>query len=192
MPASPNNSEKVSCHEFADILAEHVLRQIRENRDEAPNPEFRRFAQSVKADADAETIDNEILFLLSFCLSQICAFHIDDRAYLDELILRLYYALASQRSSEPSNFGAIAISRYEGYLEPYALDQKRMVQRPNGIIPWKFMLSQLGKNLRSDYDFETDYSDFFPASIGLREYIAVNMEFIKGTLDKLEFGKATT
>lgn len=185
-------SEKVTCHEFADILAEHVLRQIKGNRDEHPNPEFRHFAQSVKADADAETIDNEILFLLGFCLSQICAFHIDNQSYLDKLILRFYYSLVSQRSSEPSIFGAIAISRYEGYLEPYALDQKRMVQRPKGMIPWKFMLSQFGKNLRSDFDFETDHSDFVPASIGLGEYIASNMEFIKKVLDKLEFDKGTS
>jgi len=182
-------SEKYSCQEFADILAEHVLRQIKENRNGAPNPVFRRFAQSVKADADAETIDNEILFLLGFCYSQICAFHIDDQSYLDKLILRFYYSLVSQRSSEPSIFGAIAISRYEGYLEPYALDQKRMVQRPKGMIPWRFMLSQFGKNLRSDFDFETDHSDFVPASIGLGEYIAANMEFMEKVLDKLEFGK---
>ena len=186
------STEKVPCHEFGDILAEHVLRQIKENRDGAPNPELRRFVQSVKAGADAETIDNEILFLLSFCLSQICAFHIDDRSYLDELIPCFYYALASHRSSEPSSFGEIAISRYVGYLEPYALDQKRMVQPREGVIPWKFMLSQFGKNLRSDFNFETDYSDFVPASVGLGEYIAVKMEFIEKVLDKLEFGNGTS
>ena len=65
MPASPNNSEKISCQEYADILVLYVLSQIKENRDAHPNPELRRFAQSVKADADAETVDNEILFLLS-------------------------------------------------------------------------------------------------------------------------------
>ena len=185
-------SEKVSCHEFADILAWYILRQIKENRDRVPNPQLRYFAQSVKADADAETIDNEILFLLSFIISQICAFHIDNRSYLDELIPRFYHALASQRSSEPSAIGAIAMSRYKGYLEPYALDQKRMVQHPKGMIPWKFTLSQLGKNLRSDFNFETDHSDFVPASIGLSAYIAGDMEFIKGTLDKLDFGKETS
>jgi hypothetical protein len=188
-PSGEQMSEKVSCQEFADILAEYVLRQIKENRDGAPNPQFRRFAQSIIPDGDAENIDNEILFLLSFIMSQICAFHIDDRSYLDKLIPRFYRVLAaSQRGLEPSIFEAIAIDRYKEYLEPYALDWERMVQRPKGMIPWKFMLSQFGKNLRSDFDFETGYSDFVPASIGLGEYFAVNMEFIKGTLDKLEFG----
>jgi len=109
-------SEKASCQEFADTLAWYVLRQIKENRDRVPNPQLRCFAQSVKADADTETIDNEILFLLSFFLSQICVFHIDDRSYLDELIPRFYHSLASQRSSESSNFGAVAASRYKEYL----------------------------------------------------------------------------
>lgn len=185
-------SEKVSCQEFADILAWYVLRQIKENRDRAPNPQLRCFAQSVKADADTETIDDEILFLLTFCLSQICAFHIDDQSYLDELIPRFYHVLASQRSSEPSIFVALAIDRYKGYLEPYALDKKRMVQRPKGMIPWRFMLSQLGKNLRSEFDFETDRSDFVPASMGLQVTFECDMEFIKGTLDKLDFGKETS
>jgi len=185
-------SEKVSCHEFADILAWYVLRQIKENRDRVPNPQLRCFAQSVKADADAETIDNEILFLLSFVISQICAFHIDDQPYLDELIPRFYHTLASQRGSDPAIFGALAISRYQEYLEPYALDQKRMVQHPKGMIPWKFMLSQLGKNLHSEFDFATDRSDFVPASMGLQVTFECDTEFIKRTLDKLDFGKETS
>lgn len=185
-------SEKASCQEFADILAWYVLRQIKENRDKVPNPQLRCFAQSVKDDTDGETIDNEILFLLSFFLSQICAFHIDDRSYLDELIPRFYHSLGSQRSSEPSHFGAIAISRYNEYLEPHALDMERMIQDQKGAIPWKSMLSQLGRILRSDFNIDTDDSSFVPAAIGLSEYFAINMEFIKGALDKLDFGKETS
>jgi|CXWL01.1.fsa_nt_gi hypothetical protein len=185
-------SERLTCQEFAEILAWSVMRQIKENRDRAPNPQLRCFAQSVNADADTETIDNEILFLLSFCLSQICAFHIDDQPYLDELIPRFYHTLASQRGSDAAIFGALAISRYKGYLEPYALDKKGLVQHPEGMIPWKFMLSQLGKNLHSEFDFATNRSDFVPASMGLQVTFECDTEFIKGTLDKLDFGKGTS
>jgi hypothetical protein len=191
MPASPNNSEKISCHEFADILAWYVLRQIKENRDQHPNPDLRLFAKSVKADADAEIIDNEILFLLSCFLSQICAFYIDDRSYLDELIPRFYHVLANQRSSKPSIFEAIAISRYMGYGEAYDLDIEKL-HRGRAIILWKFMLSQFGKNLRSDFDFDTEVPDFLPASMALGAYYKANMEYIKKTLPKLDFGKCTS
>ena len=53
------------------------------------------------------------------------------------------------------------------------------------------MLSQFGKNLRTDYDFDTEASDFSRASMALGAYVVSNMEFIKKTLDKLEFGKGT-
>jgi len=195
MPASPNNSEKISCQEFADILAWYVLRQVNENRDAHPNPELRRFAQSVKAAADTETVDNEILFFLSVFLSQACAFHIDDRSYLDELIPRFYHVLASQRSSNPSIFEAIAISRYIGYGEPYDLDYKKLneyIPHQSFIIMWKFMLSQFGRNLRNDFDFDTDNSDFIPASMALGAYYIANMEFIKKTVGDLKFGKGTS
>lgn len=187
---SPNSSEKLSCPDFADILAWSVLRSIKENRDGPPYPELHRFAQSVKADADAETIDNEILLLLSFLLSRACVFVIDDRPYLDELIPRFYNVLASHRWSEPSIFEALAIARYEEYLEPYNLDIEEIVRSRKNRTLFKFTISQFGKNLRSNYDFETDDSDYTAASIALAATFTSELEFIRETLDKLEFGKS--
>ena len=77
-------------------------------------------------------------------------------------------------------------------LEPHTLDMERMIQDQKGSIPWKFMLSQLGRILRRDFNIDTDDSNFVPAAIGLSEYFAFNMEFIKGALDKLDFGKETS
>lgn len=189
-PALPSSSEKLSCHDFADVLAVDALRSVKENKNESPYPELHRFAQSVKADADDWTIDNEILFLLSFLVSQVCAFEIDDRSYLDELIPRFYRVLASQRCSEPSIFESLAIVRYEEYLEPYNLDMKEIARSRKNRILFKFTISQFGKNLRSDFDFDTDDSDFVPATLSLSVFYAANMKLIRLTLDKLEFGKS--
>lgn len=92
----PTDSERFSCDEFAEVLAIHVLHQINESREEHPNIELRLFAKSVNSNVDTETLDNEILFFLSFIVSQVCSVRINDRTYLDELVPRFYYLVASE------------------------------------------------------------------------------------------------
>lgn len=61
-----------------------------------------------------------------------------------------------------------------------------MVQRQEGAIPWRFMLSQLGKNLRIEFDFATDPSEFVPASLLLSVYFSVLTEWIEKLLDRID------
>jgi len=103
--ARGKQAEKLSCQDFADILADHVSRAVLENRDGPPSPELRKFAQSVDPTAAKDTIDAEILFLLSFLLSQVCVIRIGDRANLDDLVPSFYKALASRVRSEVKGSG---------------------------------------------------------------------------------------
>ncbi len=181
-----NRREKVSCQEFAQILAQYVLRSVVENKNGPPNTELRRFAKSVRPDAPSDVIDSEILFLLGFLLSQICALQIEEKDYLDELIPGFYAALASNAGANPLAFEDLARSRYENYGEPYARDMKRMQSQHSGVILWKFILDQLGKNLRSNFDFERDTSDFIPASLTLGIYFTENMKFVRKIINDLD------
>lgn len=178
-------ADEARINEFAEFIAGYVLFEFN-SRDSTQYPQFRQFAQSVNANADAETIDNEILCFNAFNMTQMLAQEINDHSCLDQLVPRFYALIASQRKSESPRFESIPMQRrFVGYLESYNLDLERMRETRKGTIPWKFMLSQLGRNLRGDFDIERDYSEFVPASIALSSYFVENSKFTKMILDKV-------
>lgn len=119
-------------------------------------------------------------------MSQICALQIKDEDYLDELILALYSGLASMGGPNQETFERLARSRYQDYLECYGHDMERMRIQKSIAIPWKSILARLGNNLRNNFDFETDASDFVPASLALGIYFEENLKFIRKSLNKLD------
>lgn len=119
-------------------------------------------------------------------MSQICALQIKEQDCLDELISGLYSGLVSMVGPNPEDFEYIARSRYQAYLEPYDLDIERMRHQKSGTIPWKAILARFGSNLRNDFDFETDVSDFVPASLALDIYFEENLKFVRKSLNSLD------
>lgn len=184
--AVANRRDKVSCQEFSQILAWTISRSVLENKNKPPSSELRRFAISVCPNAQENVVTCEILFLLGFLMSQICALQIKEQDCLDELILGLYSGLVSMVRSNSEDFENVARSRYQAYLEPYGFDIERMRHQKSGTIPWKAILARLGSNLRNDFDFETDESDFVPASLALGIYFEENLKFVRKSLNTLE------